>query len=184
MYLCFRPYDEKKSLLTSTTRIINYQTILTSPYAHVIRDDKISIESSNVIDANTTDTYLLFNGEISDQAYETGLYHIQTSILNYFVFLSKIACFSFDDTDVNTPVVLATTTTTNGHFLFERLFEINHVTSPTSIRMRQINPKNTISSNTVSMARPFDEFLTSLATMPNTPLDVQSNNIITKSDKD
>ena len=74
--LIFRRNDEKKPLLTSGTTTINYKTILTIPipYAHVIRDDKIQIESSDVVDTNTTDTYLLFNGTISDQAYETGMF--------------------------------------------------------------------------------------------------------------
>lgn len=84
-----------------------------------------------------------------------------------------------------TPVVFATETT-NPRFLFERLFQINHVTAinpSTTIRMHQINQTKTTSTNIVSMARPFDEFLTN-PTMPNTPLDVQSNSIITKSDKD
>jgi hypothetical protein len=84
--------------------------------------------------------------------------------------------------NISTPVVFATTTT-NGHFLFERLFQINHVNAinpSTAIRMHPINQKKTDSSNTVSMARPFDEFPAN----PNDSVDVQSNGIITKSDKD
>jgi hypothetical protein len=69
----FRQNDEKKSLLTSRNTVINYQTILTIPYAHVIRDDKIQVESSNVDEKNTTNTYLFFDGTISDQAFETGM---------------------------------------------------------------------------------------------------------------
>jgi hypothetical protein len=95
-----------------------------------------------------------------------------------------LGCFSFDDTDIATPVVFATQTT-NGHFLFDRLFQINHVTAinpTTAIRMHPINQTKTHSSSTVSMARPFDEFLTN-PTNPNSPHDVQSNSIITKPDK-
>ncbi|CAF4685176.1 unnamed protein product, partial [Rotaria sp. Silwood2] len=153
-------------LLRSGTTPFNYQTILTIPYAHVIRDDKIPIESSNVAEANAAHTYWLFNGMIPDQAYEK-------------------PCFSFDDVDVPTPVVFATTST-NRHFLFERLFQINPVNainSSAAIRMYQINQKKSVTSSTVSMARPFDEFLTN-SSMPNTSVDVQSNSIITKSDKD
>ncbi|CAF0852073.1 unnamed protein product [Rotaria sp. Silwood1] len=160
------PNDEKQSLLRSGTTPINYQTILTVPYAHVIRDDKIPIESSNVVESNAAHTYWLFNGMIPDQAYEK-------------------PCFSFDDVDVPTPVVF-TTKTTNGHFLFERLFQINPVNainSSAAIRMHQINQKKSVTSSTVSMARPFDEFLTN-PSMPNTSLDVQSNSVITKSDTD
>ena len=71
----FRENDEKKSLLRSGSTAINYRTILTIPYAHVIRDDKIQIESTNIVEADATDTYLLFDGTISDQAYESGIYH-------------------------------------------------------------------------------------------------------------
>ena len=81
--LIYRQNDEKKHLLRSGTTTINYQTILTIPYAHVIRDDKIQIESSNVVDANTTDTYLLFNGTLPDQAYETSMYQTNTHIYRY-----------------------------------------------------------------------------------------------------
>ncbi len=78
--LIYRQNDEKKPLLTNGTSTIKYQTILTIPYAHVIRDDKIQIESSNVIETNATDAYLLFNGTIPDQAYETSMYHTPIDI--------------------------------------------------------------------------------------------------------
>jgi hypothetical protein len=84
--------------------------------------------------------------------------------------LKNLACFSFDDTDVSTPVVI--TTTTNGHILFERIFQIEHVTAinpSTKIRIHQ--PKS-ISSNTVPMAQPFDEHLVD-STTSNNPSDVQ-----------
>ncbi|CAF1349687.1 unnamed protein product [Rotaria sordida] len=156
---------EKQSLLRSGIKPLSYQTILTIPYAHVIRDDKIPIESSNITEPNATHTYWLFNGMIPNQAYET-------------------PCFSFDDVDVPTPVVF-TTKTTNGHSLFERLFQINPVNainSSAAIRKRQINQSNSITSNTISMARPFDEFPAD-PSISNTSLDVQSNSIVPKSDK-
>jgi len=76
--------------------------------------------------------------------------------------------------------VVFATRTTDGHFLFERLFQIEHVTAinpSTTIRMHQTK---TISSSTISMARPFED-ISMDPTMPNNPLDVQSNSIITKS---
>ncbi|CAF0925424.1 unnamed protein product [Adineta steineri] len=169
MFCCFPPLrrpsitaqnDEKKPLIKSNTTTINYRTIFAIPYAHVIRDDEIQIESSNVMDTNGNDAYLLFNATISDETYET-------------------ACVSFDDNDVATPVVF-TTTTANPHFLFERLFQVDHVTAinPSSaIRMHQINSTKTNFSNTISMARPFDEFAIS-STIPNNPHDT-----VTKTDK-
>jgi hypothetical protein len=72
----FSQNDEKKPLLTSHTTAFSYQTILSIPYAHVIRDDKLSIDSSNVVEKNVTDTFLLFNTALPDQAYETGMTHI------------------------------------------------------------------------------------------------------------
>ncbi len=178
--------------MKSGTATINYQTILSIPYAHVIRDDKIQIESSKVIETRAPDAYLLLDGTISDQEYETGAYYIHINISefvktnNYFVTLfslNNLACFTFDDPDVSTPVVFAATTT-NGHILFERIFQIEHVTAirpSTEISMRHINQKNTISSSTVSMAKPFDEFSTD-STTSNNPPDVQSNNMTTKTD--
>ncbi|CAF4285912.1 unnamed protein product [Rotaria socialis] len=163
--------DEKQPILRSGTATINYQTIFRIPYAHVLRDDKIAIESSNIVDANTSNTYWLFNDVIPDPAYEKGTYHT--------------SCFAFDDVNVSTPVVIATKTT-NGHFLFERLFQINHVNAVNpsgAIRMRPTNHTKAMPSNTVSMARPFDEFLVD-ASESNSSLDVKSNGARTKSDKD
>jgi hypothetical protein len=179
--------------LKSGTATINYQTILTIPYAHVIRDDKIQIESSKVIETRAPDAYLLLDGTISDQEYETGAYYMHTLISenllrqiiisSLFFSLNNLACFTFDDPDVSTPVVFAATTT-NGHILFERIFQIEHVTAirpSTEISMRHINQKNTISSSTVSMAKPFDEFSTD-PTTSNNPPDVQSNGMTKKMD--
>ncbi|CAF1952878.1 unnamed protein product [Rotaria magnacalcarata] len=162
----FSQNDEKQPLLRSANTTINYQTIFRIPYAHVLRDDKIAIESSNIADANNSNTYWLFNGVIPDPAYEK-------------------ACFAFDDVNVSTPVVIATKTT-NGHFLFERLFQINHVNAVNpsgAIRMHPTNHTKAMASNTVSMARPFDEFLVDTSES-NSSLDVQNNSATTKSDKD
>jgi hypothetical protein len=98
----------------------------------------------------------------------------QKIILSFFFSLKKIACFSFDDADVSTPVVFATTTA-DGHIVFERLFQIEHVTAinpSTTIRMSQIDQTKSISSSNISMARPFDEF----------PTDAQSDSNTTKPD--
>lgn len=77
IYLCFllSALHEKRPLLRSTSTKINYQTIVTVPYAHVLRDDKISIESSYLVEGNPGETYLLFNSVIPDQEYEKGLYY-------------------------------------------------------------------------------------------------------------
>lgn len=80
--------------------------------------------------------------------------------MSLFYFSWTIACFSFDDVSVPTPVVFATTTT-HGHILLEQLF--------------QINP--------VSMARPFDEFVMN-PTETNTSVDTKHDNIVKKPDKD
>ncbi len=54
---------------------IKYQTIFAIPYAHVLRDDKIQIESTNLIDTKAPAAYFLLDGTISDQDYETSTYH-------------------------------------------------------------------------------------------------------------
>lgn len=74
--LTYRKHDEMKPLLASGTPPLKYQRIITIPYAHVIRDDKIQYETSHVIEANATDTYLLFDGMIPGQDYNAGMYHI------------------------------------------------------------------------------------------------------------
>ena len=70
--------------------------------------------------------------------------------------------------------MLSTPTKTNGHFLFESLLRIDHVTAvnpSTSILMRSINQKKkTNSSTSEPMARPFEEFLVGVVT-----LDAQGN---------
>ncbi len=66
----FRKNEEKQSFLTSGTTI-NYRTI--SPYADVIKDDIIQVESPDVVDANTTDS-VLFNGTMPDRT--TRMYFI------------------------------------------------------------------------------------------------------------
>ncbi len=86
--------------------------------------------------------------------------------MKYFIFNNILACFSFDGADVSTPVVFATRRT-DGHILFERLYQIEHVTA--------INPTDTIRIQPIPTAQPFDEF--------STP-DVQNDNTITKSDWD
>jgi len=60
-----RQNDEKRCLLTSGTTI-SYQTVF--PYAHAIKNDIIQIESSDVVDTNTTDI-LLFNGAMPDRTF-------------------------------------------------------------------------------------------------------------------
>lgn len=144
-------------LKSSGITTINYQTTISLPYAHVIQDDKIPINSSIVDEKTLSGTYLWFNSPLPDQAYETGKSHLHTHICMYeylgFVFLE---CFSFDDTDVSTPVVF----TTDGHFLIERVYQIEHVTAINSsaIRMHQLNQSKPKPSTTLSPARPFDEF--------------------------
>ncbi len=59
-------------MITSEQVKIKYQTIITIPYAHILRDDKIQIESSNVIETKTPTAYFLVDGTISDQDNETG----------------------------------------------------------------------------------------------------------------
>ncbi|CAF2855734.1 unnamed protein product [Rotaria sp. Silwood2] len=154
-----------------------------------LRDNNITHEGArhlaNMLKRNQTLTSLSLNSNHID---DRGIRLLadalidNTSLRRLFLFQT---CFSFDDVDVPTPVVFATTST-NRHFLFERLFQINPVNainSSAAIRMYQINQKKSVTSSTVSMARPFDEFLTN-SSMPNTSVDVQSNSIITKSDKD
>jgi hypothetical protein len=68
----FRHNREKKPLLKSGTTI-KYNTALTIPYAHVIRDDNFQVESSNVDEANAPDT-LLFNGTMPDRTSQTRMY--------------------------------------------------------------------------------------------------------------
>ncbi|CAF0790279.1 unnamed protein product [Adineta ricciae] len=167
MFCCFSPSrrshcitksDEKTPLLKTTPKtIINYRTLFAIPYEHVIQDDKIHLQSSDAIKTDAADTYLFFHGTIE-----------------------QIACVSFADTDITTPVIFATATS-DTHFLFERLVEVKHATAinrPNSIRMEQL-PTSTPKPS----ARPFDEFIVN----PNQPtgsLDVQGGNIIPKTDND
>jgi hypothetical protein len=85
--------------------------------------------------------------------------------------------------------VLTTTTkatkTTDGHILFERLFQINHVTganSPRAKEMRTLNKQKTFSSAMVPTARPFDEFLSETTVMTDNPTDVHIMSTNPKSD--
>ncbi len=77
--------DEKKPLLTRPTTTIHYQTIFSIPYAHVIKDDKIPINSPNVIETDVPETYLLFDSSIHNQEYETGTHHTHINIYLFFV---------------------------------------------------------------------------------------------------
>ncbi len=72
IFFNFSQNGEKKPLLSSGTAI-SYRTALSIPYAHVIRDDNIQTESSNVVEASATDI-LLFNGTMPDRTYQTRMY--------------------------------------------------------------------------------------------------------------
>ena len=88
----------------------------------------------------------------------------------------NLPCFSLDDADVNAPVVLATRTDT-GHILLERVYKIENVTAINNSANLRTHP---LSSNTVAMARPFDEFASDSNTSADAP-DLPSDNT-TKSD--
>lgn len=88
----------------------------------------------------------------------------------------NLACFSFDDADANAPVVLATRTD-SGHILLERVYKIENVTAVNNSANLRTHP---LSSNTIAMARPFDEFASDSNTSTNTS-DLPSDNT-TKSD--
>jgi len=73
--------------LTRPTTTIHYQTIFSIPYAHVIQEDKIPINSPNVIEKHVPETYLLFDSTISNQEYETGTHYTDTHTSISIVFL-------------------------------------------------------------------------------------------------
>lgn len=79
------------------------------------------------------------------------------------------------------PPVIFAATTSDAHFLFERLVEVKHATAinqSNSMRMEQL-PTSTPKPS----ARPFDEFVVN-PNIPTGSLDVQGGNIIPKTDKD
>ncbi|CAF2363891.1 unnamed protein product [Rotaria sp. Silwood2] len=91
----------------------------------------------------------------------------------------------FDD-NTTSPVVLATTST-DGQCLLERLFSINNVSAVNSSKNMSMSATKSTKknlSNTVPMARPFDEFSTGIAIIPSGPLDGQNFDQTIKSDKD
>lgn len=72
-------------MITSEPVKIKYEAIITIPYAHILRDDKIQIETSDIIDTKPSAAYLLLDGTITDQDYETGM--DETFRIIYIIFL-------------------------------------------------------------------------------------------------
>ena len=112
----FRHIDEKKPIIITRPPIFNYKAVLSIPYAHVIEDDKIPMNPSNVNELSTSGAFVVFNSSVYDEKkYES-------------------AGFSFDDVAVSPPVVIATTTP-DGQILVERVFTIEHVRAVNPLKM-------------------------------------------------
>lgn len=173
-FFYLRQNGRKPSFLTRR-KIIRYSTEY--PYAHAIRNNVIQVESSNVVDPNTTEV-LLFNGTMPDRTTRMSMFLSESHL-----FMNVVESLSFKDDTTNS--VVSTTITNNAdHCLFERFLTINHVSAANSVTTTAMcstkSPKSN-SSNAVPMARPFDEFSSDVTSA--NALDEQSFGAI-KSDKD
>lgn len=156
LLLIFRQNEERETIRPPDSAV-NYSTA--SAYSHVIKDDTIQVEPSNVVKAYAS--YVpSFNGTMPDRT---------------------VKPLSFDK-ETTDPVVLATNTE-NDSSLLDQILTINHVFTNNSkiTSMSATKSFKTNASNGWPMARPFDEFATDIASI--NPLDEQSFGTI-KSDKD
>lgn len=73
MTLFFRPPGEQTPLVKIEPAHLRYQTLIGIPYAHVLRDDEIPMESSTVDELSNSAIFFLSNNTISEKGYETGM---------------------------------------------------------------------------------------------------------------